>query len=75
MSDVPEDTHNRLIARRDLVGLDDDQALEHIGELTDLSGDLRRTEGLEQAVRLSEELQQRDLSGTSQGNLSPVIWG
>ena len=45
-----------LIARRDLTGLDDDQALEHIGKLTDLSGDLRRREGLEQAVRLSEEL-------------------
>jgi len=56
-----EDTYNRLIGRRDLVGLDNDQALEHIGHLTDLSGDLRRTEGLEQALRLSEELQQRDL--------------
>jgi hypothetical protein len=42
MSDDLEDTYNRLIARRDLVGLDDDQALEHIGYLTDLSGDLRR---------------------------------
>ncbi len=62
MPDAPEDTYNRLIARRDLVDLDDDQALEHIEELTDLSGDLRRTEGLGQAVRLSEELQQRDLS-------------
>lgn len=57
MRDDPEATYERLIARRDLVGLDDDRALEHIGQLTDLSGDLRRTEGLEQAVRLSEELQ------------------
>jgi hypothetical protein len=46
-----EDTYSRLIARRDLVGLDYDQALEHIGHLTDLSGDLRRTQGLEQALR------------------------
>jgi tetratricopeptide (TPR) repeat protein len=62
MPDAPEDTYKRLMARHDLVGLDDDQALEHIGELTDLSGDLRRTVGLEQAMRLSEELQQRNPS-------------
>jgi hypothetical protein len=62
MPDAPEDTYKRLMSRHDLVGLNDDQALEHIGELTDLSGDLRRTEGLERAMRLSEELQQRDLS-------------
>jgi tetratricopeptide (TPR) repeat protein len=42
MSDSLGDTYKRLIDRRDLVGLDDDQALEHIGHLTDLSGDLCR---------------------------------
>lgn len=57
-----EAIYDRLAARRDLVGLDDDQALEHIGKLTDLAGDLRRTDGLEQAARLSDELQQHDLS-------------
>jgi hypothetical protein len=62
MRDDPEATYKRLISRRDLVGLDDNRALEHIGLLVDLSGDLRRTAGLKQAVRLSEELQQRDLS-------------
>jgi hypothetical protein len=53
-----EATYERLVARRDLVGLDDDRALEHIGHLTDISRDLRRREGLELAVRLSEKLQQ-----------------
>jgi hypothetical protein len=65
MTDTPEDTYNRLIARliarRDLVGLDDDQALWLIGTLTDLSKKLSRKEGLKQALRLSEEIQQRDL--------------
>lgn len=31
--DDPEATHEFLISRRDLLGLDDDQALEHIGKL------------------------------------------
>jgi hypothetical protein len=30
MRDDPEATHEFLISRRDLLGLDDDQALEHI---------------------------------------------
>jgi hypothetical protein len=57
-----EDAYARLMLREDLVGLDDDLALEHIGKLTDLSGDLRRREGLELALRLSEELQRRNLA-------------
>jgi tetratricopeptide (TPR) repeat protein len=62
MPEAPEDTYNRLIAKRDLVGLDDDQALWLIGSLTDLSKSLGRREGLEQALRLSEEMQQRELT-------------
>jgi hypothetical protein len=62
MTEDPEATYDRLVARRDLLGLNDDRALEHIGVLVDLSGDLRRREGLEHAVKLSEELQRRDLS-------------
>ena len=38
MPDAPEDTYNRLIVRRDLVALDDDRTLEHMGEFTDRSG-------------------------------------
>lgn len=40
MPEAPEDSYNRMMVKRDLVGLDDDQALKHIGELTDLSDDL-----------------------------------
>lgn len=72
MPDAPEDTGNCLIARRDLVSLEDDQALEHIGVLTDLSGNLRQREEPEQAVRHSEELQQRDLPPTV--GLPPTIY-
>lgn len=57
-----EAAYERLMSRSDLAGLDDDLALEHIGKLTDLSGDLRHREGLERALMLSEELQRRDLT-------------
>src|SRR5215208_7197322 len=57
-----EDTYESLLSRKTLEGLTDDQALEKIGILTDLSLDLRGKEGLEHAIRLSEELQQRELS-------------
>ena len=40
MSDNLENTYNRLMDRRDLISLGDDEALEHIGHLTDVSGDL-----------------------------------
>jgi len=55
-------TYERLMSKSDLADLDADGALEHIGKLIDLSGDLRRKEGLERALWLSEELQQRGLS-------------
>jgi tetratricopeptide (TPR) repeat protein len=56
-----EDTYKSLLSRETLEGLTGDQALEEIGTLTDLSLDLRRREGLEHAVSLSEELQRREL--------------
>lgn len=34
--------YDRLISRTDVAGFDDAQALDHIGELTDLYGQLRR---------------------------------
>lgn len=58
----PENIYDSLRSRETLDGLTDDQALEHIGYLTDLSLDLRENKGLEHAVRLSEELQRRNLS-------------
>jgi hypothetical protein len=54
--------YERLMSRTDLAGLDDAQALDHVGKLTDLSLDLRRRAGLERAVALSAELQERELS-------------
>lgn len=57
-----ENVYRSLRSRKTLHGLTDEQALEHIGYLTDLSLDLQEKEGLEHAVRLSEELQRRDLS-------------
>jgi LA2681-like HEPN len=62
MTDSPEDVYNSLIARRNLAGLDDEEALWLIGTLTDLSGRLRRAEGLEKALRLVEELHLRKLT-------------
>lgn len=55
-------TYKSLMSVESLVGLATEAALEHIGLLTDLSLDLRQTEGLERAIRLSEELQKRQLS-------------
>ena len=57
----PEDTYDSLLSRKTLEGLTDDQALGKIGTLPDLSLDLRRREGFEHAIRLSEELQRREL--------------
>jgi hypothetical protein len=37
MTEDPEATYDRLVARCDLLDLDDDQALKRIGELVDLS--------------------------------------
>lgn len=57
-----EVAYERMMTQKTLVALNDDQALELVGKLTDLSLDLHRREGLERAITLSEELQQRDLS-------------
>lgn len=64
-----EVAYERLMTQQNLVALDDDQALEHVGKLTDLSLDLHRKEGLERAITLSEELQQRDLSDEDRSTL------
>lgn len=55
-------TYKSLMSVESLVGLTIEAALEHIGFLTDLSLDLQQTEGLERAIKLSEELQKRQLS-------------
>lgn len=56
-----EESYNSLMSVENLEGLAPEKALSHIGRLTDLSFDLRKTEGLERSIQLSEELQKRDL--------------
>ena len=50
-----EDTYNSLISVKSLEGLAPEKALSHIARLTDLSFDLRKREGLERSIQLSEE--------------------
>lgn len=56
----PLDTYESLLARENLEDLADEEALEQIGVLIDLSSDLRRREGMEHAISLSGELQRRE---------------
>lgn len=55
-------TYKLLMSVENLADLATEAALEHIGLLTDLSLDLQKPEGTERAIRLSEELQQRQLA-------------
>lgn len=58
----PEETYNSLMFAENLEGLTTEKALSHIARLTDLSFDLRKTEGIERSIQLSEEVQKRDLN-------------
>jgi hypothetical protein len=53
-----EKTYNSLISIENLEGLATEKALQHIARLTDLSLDLRKMEGLQHSIKLSEELQE-----------------
>ena len=61
MADL-EATYNSLISFEDLTGLTTGGALKHIGLLIDISLDVRKTQGIEHAIELSEELQKRNLT-------------
>lgn len=61
MADL-EATYNSLISLEDLTRLTTEEALEHIGRLIDISLDVRKTQGIEHAIELSEELQKRNLT-------------
>jgi len=61
MADL-EATYNSLISLEDLTRLTTEQALEHIGRLTDSSLDVQKIQGLKRAIELSEELQKRNLT-------------
>lgn len=65
----PEDTYKSLMSVENLKGLKAEAALEHIGLLVDLSLELRQTDGLERAIRLSEELQKRQLTAGQSATL------
>jgi tetratricopeptide (TPR) repeat protein len=52
---------NALIAVKNLDSFNPDQALNFLGELTDLSLDMERMDGLRRAVALGEELLEREL--------------
>ncbi len=59
------DAHSKydsLVSKKSLLDLSSDEALKYIGELTDLSLDLRKIDGLKLAIKLNKELQERDLS-------------
>ena len=57
-----EANYQSLISLENLKGLTNDTALERIGQLTDLSLDLQKTNGLKHAIKLSKELQKRRLT-------------
>jgi len=57
-----EATYQSLISLENLKGLTNETALERIGQLTDFSLDLQKTNGLEHAIKLSKELQKRRLT-------------
>lgn len=56
------DKYKSLMSVKTLDSLPIELALEHIGELTDISLDLRKIEGLRHAITLSEALQKRQMN-------------
>jgi hypothetical protein len=53
---------NSLLATQTLESFTDDEALEIIGDLVDLSLDLQRNDGIDTALRLAEEFFDRNLT-------------
>ena len=63
MADL-EATYKSLISLEDLACLTTKEALEHVERLSDISLNMRKTQGIEHAIELSEELQKRELNAT-----------
>ena len=61
--------YSSLISLENLKGLSNETALARIGQLTDLSLDLQKIDGLEHAIKLSKELQKRRLSSGQKATL------
>jgi len=57
-----EETYKSMMSVKNLEGLSSENALSHIGHLTDLSFDLGKTEGLLHSIKLADELQKRELN-------------
>lgn len=57
-----EVAYQSLISLDNLKGLTNETALERIGQLTDLSLDLQKTNGLKHVIKLTKELQKRHLT-------------
>ena len=57
-----EDAFNSLMSIASFKDISNDLALEHIAQLTDISFDLQKVEGAKHAIKLSDELQKRELS-------------
>ncbi|MCL5423374.1 MAG: LA2681 family HEPN domain-containing protein [Nitrospirae bacterium] len=61
-----ESLYKSLVSTENLDGLSNEEALQLIERLTDLSWDLRRDEGLKRAIFLGEELRNRSLDAQQQ---------
>jgi len=57
-----EQIYKSLMSVKSLTGFTTEKSLEHIGLLIDLSFDLHQKEGLKHPIRLSEELQKRQIT-------------
>jgi tetratricopeptide (TPR) repeat protein len=57
-----EDSYESLMSVNNLESFTNEEALGHISHLTDLSSDLRKIEGLQHSLKLSEEIQKKDLN-------------
>ncbi len=56
------DLYNQLISVENYSDLSIDQAIQHLGDLIDCSSDLQKLEGLEKAIELANEIQDKKLS-------------
>lgn len=65
----PEDIFKVLISIENIDNLPAEAAVAHIGKLIDLSWKLRRIDGLQKALRLSEELMKRQLTAEQYATL------
>ena len=56
-----EKIYKKLILMESLSTMSIDEAMNNIGQLVDISFDLKREEGLKKAIKLNEELIKGDL--------------